>query len=123
MQPLTTESKSATVGPETDWCTAINAAKPGDEIVLEGSEYKSPCWVTSHGEANAPVTVPAERQEKTYRPGFMYPGSRSNIFELRDAEHLVLRGLAFVSGPVTPSSESHLPSIGRRLMSAQSSPG
>jgi hypothetical protein len=38
-------STVVTVGPTNDWCSVINAAQPGDEIVLLPGSYRNPCAI------------------------------------------------------------------------------
>ncbi|MEW5979028.1 MAG: Ig-like domain-containing protein [Acidobacteriota bacterium] len=81
------------VTPADDWCTAVNTAAPGTEVVFAQGNYGSTCWITARGSASAPIVV---RSENASQPAvFNYSGSSSNVIELRDAAFLIIRGFYF----------------------------
>jgi hypothetical protein len=93
-------------GEVAGWCDRVNAAQPGDEVVLQPGVYAKPCVVRAAGTADKPITVrsvdagtPVDEQPLASRAQLMYAGSDANIVELRSpAKHLVFKGLWWSSG-------------------------
>ncbi len=96
--PETSVGATRTVGPTDPWCNTINTASPGDEIVFAPGNYPTTCGISVSGTASAPIVL---RSEIESAPAlFNYPGSSSNIFEVRGA-HVTFRSLSF-----RPSSDA-----------------
>lgn len=95
--PSTVFGTSVVVNPASAWCNTINNASPGDEIVFVPGSYTTPCWITGKGLPGTPVTVRSQSEEPSQRATFAYTGSTSNVLELRDAAHLIIRGFSFAS--------------------------
>jgi hypothetical protein len=93
--------------PGDDVEAAINAAQPGDEIVLAGGSYEltERFGISVHGTQGAPIVVRAADGE---RPHLHREATDQNVIDVDDAEHVVLRGLELSGG-------SH----GLRLVSAR----
>jgi hypothetical protein len=86
---------SRVVGPTEAWCSAINSAAPGTEVILLAGSYTSPCGITAVGTATAPVVVRSQNEAAGSRATFAYAGSTANVIEFRDAAYVVLRGVTF----------------------------
>jgi hypothetical protein len=86
---------SVLVNPSNSWCDAINNAAPGDEIVFIPGFYTMSCFITAKGLPGSPITVRSQSEEPNQRATVAYPGSTSNVLELRDAAYLTIRGLSF----------------------------
>ncbi len=86
---------SLSVNPSNPWCDIINNAAPGDEIVFTPGFYSTPCWITAKGLPGSPIMVRSQSEEPDRRATFAYPGSTSNVLELRDAAYLTIRGFSF----------------------------
>jgi hypothetical protein len=93
--PGTGMGASIVINPSSAWCTAINSALPGDDIVFAPGSYTTPCWITANGLPGAPVMVRSQSEEPNQRATFAYPGSTSNVLELRNAAYLTIRGFSF----------------------------
>jgi hypothetical protein len=80
------------------WCSVVNGAKPGDEVVFAAGTYTKTCVVTAQGTATAPITM---RSASTTNPATLqYPGTSHNVLELRDAAFLAIRGFRFGTSEV-----------------------
>jgi hypothetical protein len=95
------------LAPGDDVEGAINAAQPGDELVLAGGMYElaDRFGVSVHGTESQPIVVRAADGET---PVLHRPSADQNAIDVDDAEHVVLRGLEISGG-------SH----GLRLVSAR----
>lgn len=80
------------IAPGGDWCGAINAAAPGDEVVLQAGEHAGPCTLRASGSEGLPVTLRGE--DPADPPAIVYEGASSNVIDVL-ASHVVIRGLAF----------------------------
>ncbi len=80
------------LAPGDDWCSAANAAAPGDEIVLQAGEHAGPCTLNSGGAEGLPVVVRAEDPENP--PLIVYERASSNVIDVQ-ADYITIRGLAF----------------------------
>jgi hypothetical protein len=91
--------KSTLVSPSSAWCNIINTASPGDQIILSQGNYPTPCRITARGTPDSPIVVRSESEDPSARAVFTYSGSTSgstsNVLELRDVAHLVIRGFTF----------------------------
>ena len=83
---------AAEIGPEDDFCSAVNQLQPGDELRLRPGDYRGPCVVRRGGAPGAPITIAAA--DPGQRPRIVYDGITANVLEVR-AGHLVIRGLEF----------------------------
>jgi MYXO-CTERM domain-containing protein len=83
--------------PADDVESAINAAMPGDEIVLGGGMYAltERFGITVSGSENAPVVIRAKDGE---RPILHREGADQNVIDVDDASYLVFRGLEISGG-------------------------
>ena len=81
------------IGPGSDLCGAINALRPGEELMLHPGDYQGPCTIRRGGRPGAPVVIraldPAQRPRIVY-----YAGRDSNVLDVK-ASHVILRGLRF----------------------------
>ncbi|MEE8409264.1 MAG: right-handed parallel beta-helix repeat-containing protein [Myxococcota bacterium] len=84
------------VGPGDTWCSTINAAVAGDEIILLAGTYTRPCAISAVGSAAEPILVRSEGQTSGTRAVMAYAGSTSNVIDfVGSARYVILRGLAF----------------------------
>ncbi|HXH83888.1 MAG TPA: right-handed parallel beta-helix repeat-containing protein [Candidatus Tectomicrobia bacterium] len=79
------------IGPDEDWCRAIDALPPGEELVLRPGEYAGGCSIRRGGLPGAPLVIRAE--DPTNPPRLVYQGSTSNVIDVR-ASHVVIKNLA-----------------------------
>jgi hypothetical protein len=90
-EPARAEARE--IGPGSDLCGAINALRPGEELMLHPGDYQGPCTIRSGGRPGAPVVIraldPAQRPRIVY-----YAGRDSNVLDVK-ASHVILRGLRF----------------------------
>jgi hypothetical protein len=89
------------IGPEDDFCGAINQLQPGDELRLRPGDYQGPCVIRRGGSPGAPTTIAAADPQQ--RPRILYDGITANVLEVRTG-HLVIRGLEF--GPTRPDVDA-----------------
>jgi hypothetical protein len=90
-RPMTRE-----VTPADAWCSVVNAARPGDQIVFTPGTYTTPCVVTVSGTAAEPIVLRGV-ESGGRRATFQYPGTTHNVLELRDAAFLAIRGFRFAA--------------------------
>jgi MYXO-CTERM domain-containing protein len=85
------------VTPADDVEAAINAAMPGDEIVLGGGMYAltTRFGISVSGTADAPIVIRAKEGE---RPILHREGADQNVIDVDDASYLVFRGLEISGG-------------------------
>jgi MYXO-CTERM domain-containing protein len=83
--------------PADDVEAAINAAMPGDEIVLGGGMYAltERFGISVSGTADAPIVIRAKEGE---RPILHREGADQNAIDVDDASYLVFRGLTISGG-------------------------
>jgi hypothetical protein len=107
LAPGSAAAETLMLAPGDDVEAAINAAQPGDELVLAGGSYEltDRFGISVHGTADAPVVVRAQDGET---PHLHRAADDQNVIDVDDAEYLVLRGLEISGG-------SH----GLRLVSAR----
>lgn len=89
---VTTAAAAVTLGPGGDWCAAVQALEPGDELVLEPGEYVGSCTIRRGGMPGAPVVIRA--RDRRDPPRIFTLGGTDNVLNVR-ASHVVLRGLQF----------------------------
>jgi hypothetical protein len=82
----------AEVGPGGDWCAAIQALHPGDELVLGPGAYAGPCTIRRGGTPTDPIVVRARDPGRP--PQIVYAGDTDNVLNVR-AGHVTVRGLEF----------------------------
>jgi hypothetical protein len=92
---------AAEIGPDDDFCAAINQLQPGEELRLRPGDYQGPCVVRRGGSPGAPTTISAADPQQ--RPRILYDGVTANVLEVR-AGNLVIRGLEF--GPTRPDVDA-----------------
>jgi len=80
------------IGPDEDYCRAINDPKAGHEIVLRPGKYQNACKIRRGGTAEAPLTIRAA--DPANPPVIEYQGTDTNVFEIY-AAHIIIRGLQF----------------------------
>jgi hypothetical protein len=95
IQPVASLGAIRQVSPSDMWCNIINSASPGDEIIFNPGSYTTPCWITVRGSSSSLILVRSQSALPGQQATFAYSGSTSNVIELRDAAHLILRGFAF----------------------------
>src|SRR5687768_15949350 len=85
------------VMPSDDVEGAINAAMPGDEIVLAGGTYEMTerLGISVAGTPAAPIVIRAKEGEK---PHLHREGAAQNTIDVDDARHVVFRGLEISGG-------------------------
>jgi hypothetical protein len=88
---------AAEISPGADLCAAINALRPGEELLLAPGDYAGPCTIHRGGRSGAPIVVRA--LDPGHRPRLVYSGSSANVLDIK-ADHVTIRGLAF--GPTAP---------------------
>jgi hypothetical protein len=83
--------------PADDVEAAINAAMPGDEIVLSGGTYSltERFGISVSGTADAPIVIRAKQGE---RPILHREGADQNVIDVDEASYLVFRGLEISGG-------------------------
>lgn len=84
-------AETLTFQPGEDWCSAVQAAHPGDTVVLAAGAHAGPCVLSAGGSEGAPVTL---RGEPAGAAVLVYSGSSSNVLDVT-ASHIVIEGLAF----------------------------
>jgi hypothetical protein len=99
------------IGPEDDFCGAINQLQPGDELRLRPGDYQGPCVIRRGGSPGAPTTIAAADPQQ--RPRILYDGITANVLEVRTG-HLVIRGLEF--GPTRPDVDAIRIMLGNGLV-------
>jgi hypothetical protein len=99
------------IGPEDDFCGAVNQLQPGDELRLRPGDYQGPCVIRRGGSPGAPTTIAAADPQQ--RPRILYDGITANVLEVR-AGHLVIRGLEF--GPTRPDVDAIRIMLGNGLV-------
>ncbi|HWN15453.1 MAG TPA: right-handed parallel beta-helix repeat-containing protein [Candidatus Dormibacteraeota bacterium] len=102
---------AAEIGPEDDFCGAVNQLQPGDELRLRPGDYQGPCVIRRGGAPGAPTTIAAADPQQ--RPRILYDGITANVLEVR-AGHLVIRGLEF--GPTRPDVDAIRIMLGNGLV-------
>jgi len=80
------------VDPGENWCSIVNSAKSGDEIVLRAGDHAGPCAITVAG-----VTLRGEPAR------IVYSGSSSNVIDVK-ADDVTLIGLQF--GPTNSAIDA-----------------
>jgi hypothetical protein len=97
------------VGPGDDVEAAINAAQPGDEIVLAGGEYMLTelFSVTIAGTEDQPIIIRAADGEQ---PHLHRPNADQNIIDIASATWAEIRGIEFSGGSagIRISAADHL---------------
>jgi len=99
------------IGPEDDFCGAVNQLQPGDELRLRPGDYQGPCVIRRGGSPGAPTTIAAADPQQ--RPRILYDGVTANVLEVR-AGHLVIRGIEF--GPTRPDVDAIRIMLGNGLV-------
>jgi hypothetical protein len=102
---------AAEIGPEDDFCGAVNQLQPGDELRLRPGDYQGPCVIRRGGAPGAPTTIAAADPQQ--RPRILYDGITANVLEVRTG-HLVIRGLEF--GPTRPDVDAIRIMLGNGLV-------
>ena len=87
-------SRTLALGPSDPWCATINAATPGEDVVLKPGAYTTPCVISAKGSPFAPITVRSAQADVTQHAIFTYSGHSSNVIELEDAEFLILKDMS-----------------------------
>ena len=84
-------SVARSLTPGSDWCATVNAARPGDEVVLADGDYAGPCWIRAGGRRGAPIVI---RSAEGTRARIVFLESHDNVINVA-ASFVTLRGLAF----------------------------
>ena len=85
-------AEGAEIGPEEDFCAALEGLNPGDELALRPGDYRAGCVVRRGGTAGAPVVI---RSAEPDQPAHLvHPGGDINVLTIR-ASDVVVRGLRF----------------------------
>jgi hypothetical protein len=87
-------SEARDIGPDADFCSAINSTPPGEEVVLAPGEYQGPCAIRQGGERGMPLVIRAADPKR--RPRIVYGGTTANVLEVK-ASHVTIRGLEFAA--------------------------
>ncbi len=95
------QAATVTVPASGDFCAAVNAAAPGDEVLLEGSSYQGPCRVSASGSAGSPITLRSGTPGQ--RVAITYSGSNSNVIDV-DGQYLRFVDLEF--GPTNDAIDA-----------------
>jgi chitodextrinase len=85
------------VTPADSWCSVVNAARAGDEVVFAPGRYTTTCGITSKGTATAPILLRSGTDTAGNRATFQYSGTTHNVLELRDAAFMTIRGFQFAA--------------------------
>ncbi len=85
------------IPPGDPWCDVLNAAAPGDTVILQSGDHAGPCAITNGGTEGAPVTV--RGGDPAAPPQIVYAGANSNILDIV-ADYVTIAGLAL--GPSRP---------------------
>ncbi len=93
---ITSVALGATVeiNPGDDWCTAINAADAGDEIVLLAGDHDGPCAIRTAG-----VTLRGDGTQ----PHIVYGGAGSNVIDV-EADSVTISDVWI--GPTQPNIDA-----------------
>ncbi len=70
------------LSPADDWCAAVAAAAPGDELRLSAGDYAGPCWVRQ----SVHIVGTDAR--------IVYDGASSNVIDV-EADNVTIEGLSF----------------------------
>ncbi len=89
------------IGPETNWCAAIQSLAPGEDLVLRPGEYEGPCSIRRGGTVAAPLIIRAKDTHDP--PRIVYRERNANVLSLR-ADHVAIRGLQF--RPTLPGTDA-----------------
>ncbi|MCB1737749.1 MAG: right-handed parallel beta-helix repeat-containing protein [Gammaproteobacteria bacterium] len=89
----TAQGEQRVFGPKDNWCAAFKDAKPGDEIVLSKGIYLKPCTIRAHGTADKPIVLRSQSAVLGNRAVVAYPGSTSNVIDVRASSHLLIQDL------------------------------
>lgn len=81
------------VGPSKDWCSKVNKAKPGDEVLLGRGFYTRPCGIRVSGEPGNPIVIRSYNPKPGSRAVLVYQGSKHNVLTLREVHDVVLKDL------------------------------
>jgi hypothetical protein len=87
-----TRAGAREIGSGSDFCSAANALRPGEELVLRPGDYQGPCTIRNGGLPGAPVVIRA--LDSAQRPRIVYAGRDSNVLDVK-ASHVIVRGLRF----------------------------
>jgi Right handed beta helix region len=90
--PSARPASSAEVGPGADWCAAVGALAPGEELVLRPGDYPGGCTIRRDGAPGAPLVIRAKDPDAPTR--IVYTQRESNVLNLH-ASHVTIRGLRF----------------------------
>ncbi len=85
------------IAPGEPWCEVVNAAAPGDTVILQAGDHAGPCALGAGGTDGAPVTLRGE--DLAVPPQIVYTGANSNILDVT-ADYVSVVGLAL--GPSRP---------------------
>ena len=88
------EAATYVVTPGSAWCGVVNAAAPGDTVLVSAGSYPQTCTITASGTAGAPITLRSQSGAPADRAFFTYAGTSSNIVDVYGS-YLVFRWLTF----------------------------
>ncbi len=86
-------SETTEIKANKHWCKKINAAKPGDTLLLRHGLYNTPCSIRVSGKPGKPITIRSISGRPGQRAVIIYPGNSSNIIDIRNSKHLILQDL------------------------------
>ncbi len=92
---LTTQrSNQKRVTPDLPWCSIVNQAQPGSEIVFAPGAYSEPCSIRASGTAAAGIVIRSENDSSNARARLTYAGATSNVLQVFGS-YLTIRGFEF----------------------------
>ena len=81
--------------PGDDWCAALNAAAPGEQILLAAGVHRSACKIRNRGTAEQPLVL-ASADTGSGRAQLAPASDKDNVIEVLGAAHLTIRDLDFL---------------------------
>jgi hypothetical protein len=99
--PLPVPLRSISIDTNTDYCSALKAAQPGDEFVFAAGVYNQPCHFGIQGTAENPIVIRSAGREPSQRAQFAYSEAQyktkpSNFFEVQ-GQYIVIKDLYFTN--------------------------
>jgi hypothetical protein len=97
---LPTVASGLEIGPGTDFCAALRDLPPGEDLALQGGDYKGGCAIRRGGRPGAPLVIRAADPDTP--PRLTRPDAEANMLEIW-ASDVIIRGLSF--GPTKPDAD------------------
>ncbi len=86
------ETRAAVVTSASQLQSALNAADPGETILVQNNTYSGTFTISRSGTASAPITIRAQNQQQA-----IFQNSTFNL----NGDYIVLKGFIFQNSKVT----------------------